>query len=160
MKKIILLAISVLSINIYAQTPKITSVLVNSQATGQNPTNDPLQFRSRIKNGCDWGQWENFSWTDGTSILPPPQSTDYFTISPNPVTNYFNIVAIDSSITNNLNDDRQVGIYSVAGELLWEGNFYAPSGQYQCDTSFLLEGMYFVTITIGNHSESHTFYKQ
>lgn len=69
-------------------------------------------------------------------------------------------MSVEPSITNSLYDDRQVGIYSVGGELLWEGCFYAPNGQYLCDISFLQEGMYFVNITIGSHSESHTFYKE
>lgn len=137
-----------------------TGVNIVIALTGQNPTNYPLQFRCRIKNGCEWGPWENFSWNDGTSILPPPEPTEYFYITPNPATSYFNIMSVDPSLTNSLYDDRLVGIYSVGGELLWEGSFYAPNDQYWCDISFLQEGMYLVNITIGNHSESHAFYKE
>lgn len=128
--------------------------------TGQNPTNYPLQFRCRIKNGCEWGSWENFSWNDGTSILPPSEPTEYFYITPNPATSNLNIISVNPSLTYSLYDDRLVGIYSVGGELLWEGSFYAPNTQYSCDISFLQEGMYLVNITVGNHSESHAFYKE
>ena len=71
--------------------------------TGANPTDNPLQFRVRVKNSCGYGDWRTFIWNDGTTTpvtppTPPTPPANYYTLSPNPAQYQTYVVIKDNNL--------------------------------------------------------------
>nr|WP_199003143.1 T9SS type A sorting domain-containing protein [Flavobacterium sp. ASV13] len=139
-----------------------TGQQANIYITGANPTNNPAQFKVRVRNACGWGNWRTYHWNDGTTTTPttpttPP--TKYFKVTPNPVTTYFDISLLDPNIAPQTPSTKLISIYSQYGQLLQNNTSFFGVGYNGFNMTSYAAGIYYVNITFDSHSESHTIYK-
>lgn len=133
----------------------------NIYLTGANPTDNPLKFKVRVKNACGWGNWRTYHWTDGTTTPTGPGNppTAYFKVTPNPVSSYFDISLINSSVAPQTSSPKAIKIYSQYGQLLQNNTVFYGVGYNSYNMSSFASGTYYVSISWDSFSESHTIIK-
>ena len=127
--------------------------------TGANPTDNPLQFRVRVKNSCGYGEWRTFIWNDGTTTTSNPTPTTpekYFKVEPT-YTNYSTKVSlIDPNIKPPLNGFYMY-LYNNSGQLVYSNTPVNYSTEFYVYS--LPTGVYTIKIIFGNKSETYSIYK-
>lgn len=141
-------------------SPTHTGKQCNIYITGVNPTDAPMQFRCRVRNSCDWGEWRTYTWNDGTTtpVVPPTPPANYFKVAPNPTGGYAaNISLLNSSILPPTTSPIIARLYSIYGQLLSTTQLNNNSGQVYV-YSFPYTTMY-LTIIFDSHTEYITVAK-
>lgn len=133
----------------------------NIYLTGANPTDNPLQFRCRVRNQCAWGAWRYYTWNDGTTtvVLPPPPPAKYYKVYPNPSGGYSaNISLLDPAIVPATTSPINIKLYTIYGQQLASAQMTSNSTGTIYIYSYPYNTMY-ITITFDAHTESHTIVK-
>lgn len=133
----------------------------NIYVNGANPTDNPLKFKVRVRNSCGWGNWRTYHWNDGTTTPTGPGNppTAYFKVTPNPVSSYFDISLINSSVAPQTSSPKAIKIYSQYGQLLQNNTVFYGVGYNSYNMSSFASGTYYVSISWDSFSESHTIIK-
>jgi len=141
-------------------SPTHTGKQCNIYISGANPTDAPMQFKCRVRNACDWGQWRTYTWNDGTTtpVVPPTPPANYFKVAPNPTGGYAaNILLLNPSVLPPTTSPIIANLYNIYGQLLSTTQLYNNSGQVYV-YSFPYTTMY-LTITFDSHTENITIVK-
>jgi len=138
---------------------------------GANPTNSPMSFKVRARNGCGWGDWIYYTWNDGTTGNSNPPNNNYFAVSPNPATTgitQINVTMTNTSLQVPAGTIFNVYLYAIppingplrTGYIYYNGPG-AASASSILDITTLASGPYIIHVTIPNSQpESHNFVKQ
>uniref|UniRef100_UPI0040471896 hypothetical protein n=1 Tax=Mariniflexile sp. TaxID=1979402 RepID=UPI0040471896 len=133
----------------------------NIYLNGPNPTNNPIQFKCRVKNACGWGAWRYFVWNDGTTTITPPPTppSKYYIVAPNPSGGYAaNISLRDPTIVPTTTNPITIKLYTIFGQELSSTQMFNKSSAMVYVYMFSYNTMY-IAITFDNHIETHTIVK-